>query len=197
VKIYVTILMLIISSIAVAVEKTYSLDIFKGFSYQNEAINPKCVDHLKTWLSESATIITKSIIIDSCQYSNLAFKGRDYSISENGTVSYYEDPEDAHSYFGYRVIGRALNNVFALYHVGYIGLYSLKEQDIIFDFSKNDAKSVKVLTKLSEAYIPCFKSANIRGNKLVIVKKVWDASAPRASQCTDVSETISFSIHNF
>ena len=199
-KAFVAVLMLFMSSMAVAAEKgSPSLDLYKGFSYQGKAINPKCVNLLQTWISESPEygIITKSIVIDSCQDSNLAFEGKDYSVSENGTVSYYDDPEDGHTYFGYRVVGRTLNNVFVLFHSGYIGLYRLNETNVIFDFSKNSAKSVQVLTKLSHAWMPCFISAEIRENTLLIVKDIWDSSAPSASQCTGVSETLTFNLSDF
>jgi hypothetical protein len=174
-------------------------DFYKGFSHQGKAINPKCVNLLQTWISESPEygIITKSIVIDSCQDSNLAYEGKDYSVSKDGTVSYYEDPQDGHSHFGYRVVGRTLNNVFVIFHSGSIGLYRLQERDVIFDFSQSDAKSVKVLTKLSGTWMPCFKSAEIRENRLLIVKDVWDSSAPRASQCTGVSETLTFNLSDF
>jgi hypothetical protein len=200
VKSLMTILMIVILNVAIAFEKSDTdMSRLMGFEYEGEAINPKCVNLLQTWISESTEfgIITSSIIIDSCQDSNLAFEGKDYSIRNDGTVSYYEDPDDGHSYFGYRVVGRTLNNVFVLFHSEYIGLYSLTEQDMRFDFSKNKTKTVKVLAKLSETYMPCFDSALTRGNKLIIIKSVWESSASRAARCTDVKETLTFDLGDF
>ena len=169
---------------------------FMGFDYEGKVINPKCVNLLQTSISDSA-IITRSIIIDTCQDSNLASEGIDFSIKDDGNVSYYEDPSDGHTYFGYRVVGRTLNNVFVLFHNGYIGLYTLSKQKIRFDFSKNEPKLVTLLTKLSDTYTPCFQSAEIRGNTLIITKAVWDSSASQAAQCTNVEETLTFELDNY
>lgn len=199
-KNFVTVLMLFLSSMAMGVGKgTPKMDLYEGFNYQGKVINPKCVNLLQAWNSESLKygIIMESIVIDSCQDSNIASEGTDYSVSENGTVSYYEDPKDAYTYFGYRVVGITQNNVFVLRHSGNIGLYRLNKQNVIFDFSKSDAKSVKVLTKLSDSWIPCFTSAKIQENTLLIIKDVWDPSKPRSSQCTDVSETLTFDLSGF
>ncbi len=191
------ILIIFISNIAPATENTApTLSNFMGFSYEGKVINPKCVNLLQSWQSDSG-IITRSIIIDSCQDSNLAFEGKNLSISHDGTVSYYEDPNDGHSKFGYRVVGRTLNNVFVLFHQGYIGLYRLREQNVTSDFSKNKEKSVMVLTKLSDAWMPCFISAKTQGNKLIIVKDIWDSSQSRAAQCTSDRETLHFDLSNF
>ncbi len=171
----------------------------RGFIYKGAIINPKCVNLLQTWSSESSAygIINRSIIIDSCQDSNLAYEGRDFSVGKDGTVSYYEDPRDAHSYFGYKVVGRTLNNIFALFHSGYIGLYRLEEQEITFDFSQKTKKSVLVLTKISGSWTPCFDAAETRGNALIVRKGVWDSSAPRSSQCTEATEELTFDLRNF
>tara|TARA_B100001123_G_C14938289_1_gene878627 strand:+ start:178 stop:780 length:603 start_codon:yes stop_codon:yes gene_type:complete len=171
----------------------------RGFIYKGAIINPKCVNLLQTWSSESSAygIINRSIIIDSCQDSNLAYEGRDFSVGKDGTVSYYEDPRDAHSYFGYKVVGRTLNNIFVLFHSGYIGLYRLEEQEITFDFSQKTKKSVLVLTKISGSWTPCFDAAETRGNALIVRKGVWDSSAPRSSQCTEATEELTFDLRNF
>ncbi|MDA7855869.1 hypothetical protein N9A51_01420, partial [Pseudomonadales bacterium] len=50
------------------------------------------------------------------------------------------------------------------------------------------------LVKLSEADIPCFQSARIVGNQLMITKKVWDGEASRAKQCKKSLETITFDL---
>jgi hypothetical protein len=193
-------MMIVLSSLTVAGDKNGAdKNIFLGFSHDGIVINPKCIYLLQTGISESSQygIIAKSLIIDSCQESNLAFAGKDYSISNHGTVSYYEDPDDRHSYFRYKVLGRTLNNVFILFHSGYIGLYRLEEQYVQFDFSKTEKKAVKVLTKLSGSYVPCFDSAETIGNKLLVIKDVWDSSAPSANQCSGTKETITFDLNGF
>ena len=171
----------------------------RGFSYKGAIINPKCVNLLQTWSSESPEygIIHRSIIIDSCQDSDLAYEGRDFSVGEDGTISYYEDPQDGHSYFGYKVVGRTLNNIFVLFHSGYIGLYRLEEQEMIFDFSQKTKKPVLVLTKISGSWTPCFDAAETRGNALIVRKGVWDSSAPRSSQCTEATEELTFDLRDF
>ena len=165
-----------------------------GFNYKGQAINPNCVNLLQTWSSENANTIIRSIIVDTCQESNLASEGADFSSKEDGTIYYYEDPDDRWSYFGYKVIGKSSEDIFVLQHGRSIGLYRLEHKNLSFDFSVNTLDSVRVLVKLSEADIPCFQSAAIVGNQLMITKKVWDDNAPRAKQCKNSLETITFDL---
>ena len=165
-----------------------------GFNYKGQAINPNCVNLLQTWSSENANTIIRSIIVDTCQESNLASKGADFSSKEDGTIYYYEDPDDRWSYFGYKVIGKSSEDIFVLQHGRSIGLYRLEHKTVSFDFSVNKLDSVRVLVKLSEADIPFFQSAEIVGNQLMITKKVWDDEAPRARQCTSTEKTITFKL---
>ena len=198
-KALITFLLLFLSNQLLASEQNpSSLSYLEGFNYQGKVINPKCVNLLQVWGSESPEygIIAKSIIIDSCQDSNLAFEGKNFTTDKKGTITYYEDPKDGRSSFSYRVVGRTLNNIFVLFHSGYIGLYKLEEQDVIFDFSKKEKTSVTVLSKLSETWTPCFQSAHIIGNKIIINKFEWDSSTSRANQCTKVNEKLVFDLHN-
>ena len=120
------------------------LEKFFGFTQGESPINPKCIQLMQPSISESSEfgIIINSVIIDSCQNSNLAYEGRDFSASEEGEVSYLEDPNDPHSHFSYKVLGRTLNNIYVLFHDGYIGLYRLEEKNIRFDFSESNSKFV-------------------------------------------------------
>lgn len=170
-----------------------------GFHHNGNIINPKCINLLQTSKSESPEfgIILRSVIIDSCQESNLAFKGRDYHLSSDGSVSYYEDPDDGHSYFKYEVLGKTERGVFALAHSGYIGLYRLENQPVDFDFNYSNEQRVNVLTKLSQSWVPCFRSAQVKGNQLQVIKHVWDPAASRAEQCSDTLETVTFDLSHF
>ncbi|MGR5308096.1 hypothetical protein [Vibrio mediterranei] len=170
-----------------------------GFHHNGNIINPKCVNLLQAWNSESPQygIILRSVIIDSCQESNLAFKGRDYHVSSDGSVSYYEDPDDGHSYFKYEVLGKTERGIFALAHLGYIGLYRLENQPVDFDFNYSNEQMVSVLTKLSQSWVPCFRSAQVKGNQLQVIKHVWNPAASRAEQCTDTLETVTFDLSHF
>ena len=194
------IIIFLILSIPIGVFASDSIDApvnkFIGFDFKGKIINPKCVNLLQTWASESPEfpIITRSIIIDGCQDSNLAFEGKEFKIQENGTVSYYENPNDVRSNFGYRVLGRSLNNIFILFHSGYLGLYRLDDRNITFDFSKQQKRKVTILTKISESWLPCFNSLEVKGNIVTIKKATFDSTAPRSSQCTEVEEILTYDL---
>ena len=47
------------------------------FLINNNIINPACIKILQPNLSESSEIIIHSIVLESCQNSNLAFEGID------------------------------------------------------------------------------------------------------------------------
>lgn len=199
-KLFITLLTLIISSAAMSAENGNSdAELYKGFNYHGEAINPKCVNLLQTWMSESPTygVIVKSVVIDSCQNSNLGFEGRNPTVSKEGWISYPSDPKGEYSGFGYMVLAKSKNNIFALYHSGYVGLYRFEKQNMIFDFTTSEKKTVNVLTKLSRSWMPCFESAAINENKLSIIKHIWDSSKPRSQQCQKEMETLTFDLQKF
>lgn len=188
-----------ISFTAFAQDKEPLSPIVFGFRHNGNIINPKCINLLQTFESESPEfgIILRSVIIDSCQESNLAFKGRDYHLSSDGSVSYYGDLDDGHSYFKYEVLGKTERGVFALAHSGYIGLYRLESQPVDFDFNYSNEQMVSVLTKLSQSWMPCFRTAQVKGNQLQVIKHVWDPAASRVEQCSEKLETVTFDLSHF
>lgn len=167
------------------------------FSFKGQPINPKCVNLLQTWISENTSIITKSIIIDTCQNSNLAFEGEEYLTNQDGSIGYYEDTNNAQSYFSYKVLGRTSNKVFVLFHSGSIGLYKFEEESITFDFSTKKSSAARILTKLSETRMPCFVSAKLSGNALSVNKHEFDEYAPTALQCKKEVEQLIFDLSDF
>lgn len=166
------------------------------FSHNGEPINPKCLNLLQPWLSESpeSSIIIRSIVIDTCQSSNLAYSGANFTVDESGYVSYYEDPDDSRTLFKYKVLGVTSDDVFALYHLGAVGLYSIREQTLNFDFYKEQVRKVKILTKLSETWMPCLKSAYVEYDKLVIEWHEFLPEEPRPSQCGGKVKKESFNL---
>ncbi|CAE6900989.1 hypothetical protein ACOMICROBIO_GDFFDHBD_01518 [Vibrio sp. B1REV9] len=195
----ITLAAISISFTAFAQDEEPLSSIVYGFHHNGNIINPKCVNLLQAWNSESPQygIILRSVIIDSCQESNLAFKGRDYHVSSDGSVSYYEDPDDGHSYFKYKVLGKTERGVFALAHSGNIGLYRLETQPVDFDFNNSNEQMVSVLTKLSQSWVPCFESATVQGNQLQVEKHIWDPAVSRAEQCSEKLETVTFDLSHF
>ncbi|MDO6496928.1 hypothetical protein [Photobacterium sanguinicancri] len=190
----ITVVLMMVSSGALANEANLLVDAQNGFTYKGKVINPKCVQLLQPSVSENTAIITRSIVIDTCQNSNLAFEGLNYSINAMGGVEYIEDINDPHTRFSYQVLGKLSTNVYALYHLGTVGIYSYEKESVLFDFTTNERQSVYILTKLSESFMPCFKAGNIAGGYLKITKSKWDSNAPKANQCLDSDEALSFNL---
>ncbi len=174
--------------------RTAAVEHPEEFLLEGKVINPKCVHLLQASISEHASIIVRSVILETCQESNLAYEGQQYTKNQDGTILYCEDPEDWHSCFSYRVLGRTANGIFLLYHGPTIGAYEIVGSEVTFDFLEGGKQEVHVLTKLGESHVPCFRSAQVDGNNLKITKRVFDAEAPRAFQCKDEEETI---VHSF
>ncbi len=130
------------------------------------------------------------MIVDTCQDSNQAFEGADAKVDEDGTLYFYDDPTDGHSYFGYRVLGKIGNDAFALFHGGYVGLYRLYEKEVDYDFLTVEKGRARILEKISQSWMPCFESGTVQGDVLVVRKRIWDQNASRSSQCTKNYETL-------
>ncbi|MEM8544344.1 MAG: hypothetical protein AAGF66_10200 [Cyanobacteria bacterium P01_H01_bin.119] len=162
-----------------------------GFTLDGEIINPRCLDLLQTSLAETTPIILRSLVLETCQTSELAHAGQDYAIDSNGSVFYVADPENPRSFFGYRVLGRTEDDRFAVYHNGTIGLYQLETASITFDFLDGEAETVQVLTKLSESFTPCFQSGRVdERDRLIAQLERYEPNAPRSEQCTGEIEVI-------
>ncbi|MEO0826567.1 MAG: hypothetical protein AAFX95_27400 [Cyanobacteria bacterium J06639_16] len=167
-----------------------------GFTLNDEIINPRCLDLLQTSLAETTTIIMRSLVLDTCQTSELAYAGLDYEVRGDDTIFYYANPDDGRSYFGYRVLGRTTDDRFVVYHLGSIALYQIETETIDFDFLNHQAETVQVLTKLSESFTPCFQSATITpDDTLTIQAEHYEPNAPRAEQCTGILETITHALN--
>ena len=157
-----------------------------------KVVNPACIKLMQPWLSENvdSPVIIRSIVLDTCQNSNLAYEGRKPTISDDKTVSFYKDPDNGHSYFGYIYLGKTSKGKNYIYHNGTIGSYTITKENMITDFKKNTSKSVTVITKLGSSFIPCFQSAIIKDDILVVKAKKYDPSKPTAYQCGDTIETL-------
>lgn len=161
-----------------------------GFTLNGEVVNPRCLDLLQTSPAENTSIIQRSLVLETCQTSELAYTGQDYAIDNNNTIYYYGDPDEGRSYFGYRVLGQTTDGIFVIYHVGTIALYQIETETIDFDFLNSQPEAVQVLTKLSESFVPCFRSATLTPNDMLTLQaERYEANAPRAEQCTGILET--------
>lgn len=80
-----------------------------GFTINNQAINPACVNLTSTWLSDHG-IIVRSIVPANCQNSNQAYAGQGAKVDKQGAVCYADKGE----HFCYRVIGKTSNGLYVL-----------------------------------------------------------------------------------
>lgn len=157
-----------------------------------EIVNPACIKLMQPWLSESADspVIIKSVVLDTCQNSNLAFSGQSPTVDDNGTVSYCEDPNDAHSCFAYLYLGKTLKGTNYIFHNGTIGAYTITRESVITDLQKNTIKSVGVINKLGDSFIPCFQFAIVKNDTLIVKARKYSSDKPRAFQCSSIIETL-------
>ncbi len=157
-----------------------------------EIVNPACIKLMQPWSSESAdsTVIIKSVVLDTCQNSNLAFNGQKPTIDDNGTVSYYEDPTDGHSRFVYQYLGKTLKGTSYIFHNGTIGAYAITRENVITDLQKNTIKSVAVINKLGDLFVPCFQSAIVKNDTLIVKVRKYSPDKPSAFQCSNIIETL-------
>ena len=157
-----------------------------------EVVNPACIKLMQPWLSENtdSPVIIRSVVLDTCQNSNLAYDGQKPTISDDKKVSFYKDPNDGHSYFGYTYLGKTSKGKNYIYHNGTIGVYTITKENMITDLQKNTSKRVTVINKLGDSFVPCFRSASIKDDTLVIKVKKYDPSKPTAFQCGDRIETL-------
>ena len=77
-----------------------------------------------------------------------------------------------------------------IYHNGTIGAYTITKENMITDLQKKTSKSVTVISKLGDSFIPCFQSAIVKDDTLVVKVKKFNASKPTAFQCGDTIETL-------
>jgi len=154
-------------------------------------VNPACIKLMQPWLSERANSIAiiKSVVLDTCQNSNIAFKGQKPTINDEGTVSYYEDPKDVYSYFAYRFLGKTSKGIIYLSHKGTIGAYTITKESIITDLQKNTRKSVSVINKIGDTVMPCFKDAIIENDSLVVKSYRFDPSKQYSKRGADTIVT--------
>jgi len=157
-----------------------------------DVVNPACIKLMQPWSSENAKspVIIRSIVLDTCQNSNLAFKGQEPIISDDKRVSFYKDPDDGHSYFGYIYLGKTSKGKNYIYHNGTIGAYTITQENMIIDLQKKTSKNVTVINKLGDSFIPCFQSAIIKDDKLVVTVKKYIAAESASRKCSDKIETL-------
>lgn len=162
----------------------------KLFRINNQVVNPKCIELLQTPLAELASIMTQSVVIETCHDSKFASNGQQYEISSTGRVTYQDDPNDPHSVFFYEYLGKTKQGLIALFHEGTIGIYEVTKKVLNFDMSHPVARRVHLLSKIGHAFVPCFENAKIIGTKLLITKAVFAPNEPTVGQCTEKLEHI-------
>lgn len=157
-----------------------------SFKINGEFINPQCVEQLQTWISESDSIIVQSIVLDTCQDSNLAFEGRETFYQNGNEIGYTGDADDAHDDFSYTYQASLSDNKHILSHGSDLVLYEIMNKRLAFDVAENDFRDVHVLSIIgSIGYFHCFKSAEISENTLTINRRVYYPENPRATACDD------------
>ncbi len=170
----------------------FGLNASELLKIDGKAVNPACIELMQPWLSEKSNdnVIIKSVVLDTCQNSNLAFKGREPTVNDDGTISYYKDPDDGHSRFAYRYLGKTSKGIHYIFHNGNIGVYSITNEKIISDLQKNTTRNVTVINKLGDSFVPCFQDGVVKNDNLIIKVKAYMPDEPVAFQCSDSIETI-------
>lgn len=163
-------------------------DIPESFKINGEYINPQCVYQLQTSLAEYTNVIIQSIVLETCQNSNLAFYGKENQWSDNNSVGYNNPDESykpAQSFF-YTYEGKLPNAKHLLSHGGSLAIYKITEKRFGFDVSKNDYRNIHILSKIAEiGFFHCFKKADISENTLIIKKRIYYPDNPHASACDE------------
>lgn len=156
------------------------------FKFKDKIINPACIKLMVPWISDYGVII-KQVVLDYCQDSNLAYDGKESY--KNGATGFFDSDGE---YFEYKVLGKLKNNSFFLHQTGNeIAKYKISKEELITDLILGKKSEITVLTKLSEdIFIPCYQSAKVENNSLIITKKVFDPNKPDASQCGDENEIL-------
>lgn len=163
-------------------------DTINDFKIDRQVINPACIKLMQTWESEHSNVIIRSIVLENCQNSNVAFSG--IEAYKNGETSYCEDPNDGHTCFEYKYLGKTDDGTYFLFHQGYVGAYLISKETLTDELKVEKKKTVHILTKVGDSLIPCFEKATVDKNQLIIFKKKFDAYQPTASQCKKETERI-------
>jgi hypothetical protein len=162
---------------------------YKGFNLNGQAINPVCISKMRPLISDGG-IIVKSIVLEQCQNSDWAFHDKPISTTENKVTTEIEGEN-----FSYEVIGKTDSGLFIVHHTGNnIAAYRIDKQTIKPDLLKPETKKVHTLTNVGESFVPCFKSAKVKGNTLIVEKHVYDPNASHAQECKDETETVKYKI---
>ncbi|MGB2580428.1 MAG: hypothetical protein WBC83_01930, partial [Minisyncoccia bacterium] len=135
----------------------HALDpVVAGFSVNGEAINPKCIQLMQPWISDN-NFSVRQIVLEECQNSNLASEGISNIAREENVISFYDDPKDAHSYFGYEVLGVTDTGLFVVSHSGDIAIYRIESQKIFTDVLNHKSKQQHTITYIGSSWTPCLQ----------------------------------------
>jgi len=169
--------------------QAHAAEPFKGFNLAGKAINPVCLSKMAPWISDTA-IIVRSIVLETCQDSNWAFNDSPVKI-KGDTVSTEIEGES----FSYEVIGRTTSGVFLVSQSGEeIFAYRIDVAQVKDDLLKGKARPAHVLTALGQGFVPCFLSAKVVGDVLVVQKQVSDLHAAMPNRCKSKIETVQYPI---
>lgn len=172
-----------------SLSQAHAAEPFKGFNLAGKAINPVCLSKMAPWISDTA-IIVRSIVLETCQDSNWAFNDSPVKI-KGDTVSTEIEGES----FSYEVIGRTTSGVFLVSQSGeQIFAYRIDVAQVKADLLEGKARPAHVLTALGQGFVPCFLSAKVKGDVLVVQKQVSDLNAPRSDQCKSKIEMVQYPI---
>jgi hypothetical protein len=124
--------------------------------------------------------------LETCQNSNLAFKGKETLYQKKNTVGYHGDIDDPHDGFSYTYQMALQDNKHILSHGSTLSLYVINNKRLAFDVSKNDFKNVNILSKIAEiGFFHCFENARVIENELIINKRIYYPENSRATACDD------------
>lgn len=158
----------------------------ESFKINGEYINPKCIEQLSTWISETDNIIIQSVVLETCQNSNLAFEGKNTFYKEKNKIGHRGNLDDPHDDFFYSYEATLPDNKHILSHGGSLSLYKITNKRLGFSVLNNDYREVHVLSKIAEiGFFHCFQNATVSENRLIVNRRIYYPENPRATACDD------------
>lgn len=163
-------------------QRSYTADIPEGFKINDEYINPQCLQQLQTSLAENSNIIMQAVVLETCQNSNLGLSGHQ-GLWYNEEAVGFEDP-DSNRTFIYKYEGTISDTMYLISHHSDLAIYEITQAELGFDVSKDDYRSVHILSKLAHVgYFHCFLKAEIADNTIIVKKALYHEDKPRSEAC--------------
>ncbi|MDB5526574.1 MAG: hypothetical protein JWM58_4337 [Rhizobium sp.] len=172
---------------------------FHGFTINGEVINPMCLQNMHPWYSDG-DIIIKSLNLDYCQNSNWAFAANPIKVEGDVVSTKVQGAvmsEVTSDSFSYKPIGKTTDGLFIvmLPDNGEIAAYRIDERIVKDDLFGTKTSKVHILTAIGQSWFRCLNNAWMKGNKVVIERRIPHEDKPRSEECDTKMETVEYEIH--